>query len=460
MAASSSSSILNALSSSLGTGQGIDVTATVKQLIANLRGPEQVWQTQQQILQGQASALTQLNTEVTALSNSIDSLNDPAGDLSARAVSSSQPTIVTATASNSTPVGSHTVVVNNLATSASYYSGAVANSTTPLAAGSFTIQVGTQSAATITIDSTNNTLDGLAAAITNANIGVTASVVNDSNGARLAIVSNNSGAASDLTINNVSSGLTFTKGATGTDASLTVDGVPISSATNSISDTVAGLTLNLVGAAPNTQVQIAVSPDTTKVTQAVTDFVTAYNTIIQDLSSQFTYNTSTNSAGPLSGDAGARLVQGELLSAATFAGTGNSINTLSQLGVTMNNDGTLTIDNSKLSAAVNSDFNGVQNFFHPVTGIGFAASLKAQLDPLTDPTQGAFSIELKGMSDGQKSFQDQMDNYELYIANEQTLLTAQYTQVDLALRQLPLLQQQIDSELNFTGNSNSNSNNS
>ncbi len=457
MAASSSSSILNALSSSgLGTGQGIDVTATVNQLIANLRGPEQVWQTQQQILQGQASALTQLNTEVTALSNAIDSLNDPAGDLSARAVSSSQPTIATATASNSTPVGSHTVVVNNLASSASYYSGAVANSTTPLAAGTFTIQVGSQPATTITIDSTNNTMDGLAAAITNANLGVTASVVNDSNGARLAIVSNTSGAASDLTVNNVSSGLTFTKGATGTDASLTVDGVPISSATNSISDTVAGLTLNLVGAAPNTQVQIAVSPDTTKVTQAVTDFVTAYNTIIQDLSSQFTYNTSTNSAGPLSGDAGARMVQSELLAAATFTGTGNSINTLAQLGVTMNNDGTLTIDNSKLSAAVNSDFNGVQNFFHPVTGTGFAASLKTQLDPLTDPTQGAFSIELKGMTDGQKSFQDQIDNYEIYIATEQTLLTQQYTQVDLALRQLPLLQQQINSELNFSSNSNSN----
>ena len=459
MAASSSSAILNALSSSLGTGQGIDVTSTVNQLITNLRGPEQVWQTQQQILAGQSSALTQLNTEVTALSNAVDTLNDPAGALSARAVSSSQPAIATATASNSTPVGSHTIVVNNLASSSSYYSGAVANSTTPLAAGTLTIQVGNQAASTITIDATNNTLDGLAAAITNANIGVTASVVNDSNGARLAIVSNTSGAANDLTVNAGSSGLTFTKGATGTDASLTVDGVPISSASNTVTNTVAGLTLNLVGADPNTQVQIAVSPDTTKVAQAVTDFVTAYNTIIQDLSSQFTFNTSTNTAGPLSGDAGARLVQNELLTAATFTGTGNTINTLAQLGVSMNNDGTLTVDNAKLSNAVNSDFAGVQNFFHPATGTGFAASLKAQLDPLTDPTEGAFSIELKGMADGQKSFQDQIDNYELYIANEQTLLTAQYTQVDLALRQLPLLQQQINSELNFTGNSNSNNNN-
>ena len=143
---------------------------------------------------------------------------------------------------------------------------------------------------------------------------------------------------------------------------LTVDGVPISSASNTIANTVAGLTLNLVGAAPNTQVQIAVSPDTDKVTQAIKDFVTAYNAIIQDLTSQFTYNTSTNSAGPLAADAGARLVQTELLSAVTYTGTGNSFNTLAQLGVSMNNDGTLSVDDAKLSSAVNSDFAGCAEF--------------------------------------------------------------------------------------------------
>ena len=453
------SDILNALSSSgLGTGQGIDVASTVSQLIANLRGPEQVWQTQQKVLQTQASALTQLNTEVTALSNAVDALSDPAGALNARSVTSSQPNIVTASASNSTPVGSHTIVVSNLASSSSYYSTPVASSTTPLAAGTFTIQLGSGQANTVTIDNTDNTLDGLAAAITSLNIGVTGSVINDASGARLAIVSNTSGAANDLTIANVSSGLSFTKGATGTNASLTVDGVPISSATNTISNTVAGLTLNLAGADPNTQVQIAVAPDTTKGTQAVTDFVTAYNTIVQDLSSQFTFNTTTSSAGPLATDAGARLLQNELLAAVTYTATGtNSINSLLDLGVSMNNDGTLTIDNSKLSAAVNSNFADVINFFHPVTGTGFASFLRDQLTPLTDPTQGAFSIELNGLNQSQKSFQDQIDNYEVYIATEQQLLTAQYTQVDLALRQLPLLQQQINSELNFSSNSNSNS---
>ena len=443
------SDILNALSSSgLSTGQGIDVASTVNQLIANLRSPEQVWQTQQKLLQVQVSSLTQLNTEVNDLSNAVDNLRDVAGNLMARSVTSSQPGLVTATASNATPIGSHTVVVNSLATSSSYYTAPVATSTTTLAAGTFTIQVGSADPVTITIDGTNNTLDTLAASINNQDLGVSASVINDANGSRLAIVSNQSGAASDLTIANVNSGLAFTKGSTGLNASLTVDGVPIASASNVVTGTVAGLTLNLVGAAANTQVQIGITPDSTHVKQAVTDFVTAYNTIIQDLSSQFTYNTTTQSAGPLAGDAAARLIQGQLLSAVTFTATdGNPIASLTDLGISMNNDGTLTIDDAKLSAAVDSNFTAVQNFFRPATGTGFASSLHDQLTPLTDSTQGAFSIEINGMNDSQKSFQDQIDNFEIYIASQRTLLTAQYTQVDLALRQLPLLQQQIDAQL-------------
>ena len=170
--------------------------------------------------------------------------------------------------------------------------------------------------------------------------------------------------------------------------------------------------------------QIAVAPDTTKGTQAVTDFVTAYNTIIQDLTSQFTFNTTTSSAGPLSTDAGARLVQNELLAAVTYTGTGTSpINSLSDLGVSMNNDGTLTIDNSKLSAAVNSNFADVINFFHPVTGTGFASFLTGSADSVDRPDPGRILHRAQRLeSIGQKSFQDQIDNYEVYIATEQTAL--------------------------------------
>jgi len=459
MAASSTSSILNALSSSgLGIGQGIDVSSTVAQLIAGLRGPEQVWQTQQQLLQTQSSALTQLNNEVSALASAINNLSDISGSINARSVTSSDTGLVTASATSTTPTGTHTVVVNSLATTASYYSNPVANSSTPLATGTFTVQVGSGTPATVTIDNTNNTMDGLAAAINNLNIGVSASVVNDANGARLTIVSNAPGAANDLTVTNEAGGLTFTKGSSGTNASLTVDGVPISSPNNVVTGVVPGLALTLVGADPDTQVQIGVTPDANSVQQAVTDFVTAYNTVIQDLNSQSTYNTTTKSAGPLASDSAASIVQSELMGAMTYSGTStNGFNTLTSLGITMNDDGTLSVDSSALSNAVSTNYAAVQNFFHNSAGTGFADTLQTQLSALTDPTQGAFNVDIQGINNEVQSFQDQINNFEVYIANEQTMLTQQYTQVDLALQQLPLLQQEINAQLNGLDNNGSSS---
>jgi flagellar hook-associated protein 2 len=443
------SSIMSSLSSAgLGTGAGLDVAGTVSQLIAAIRAPEQVWTTQQSLAKVQGQSLTQLNTEVTALSNAIDSLKDVAGAVTARAATSSNTNLVSAAASNATPVGSHTVVVSSLATSSSYYSDPIATSSTTLAAGTFTIKVGSAAATTITVDATNNTLDKLATSINNQNLGVTASVITDANGSRLAVVSNTSGAAGDITITNEAGGLTFNKGVTGQNASLTVDGVPISSASNTVSGVVPGLALNLAGADPNTAVQVTITPDTSKTKQAITDFVTAFNTIVQDLSSQFTYNTTTNSAGPLAGDSVARMVQEEMLNGATYSMTGtNGFNSLSSLGITMNNDGTLGINDATLTNALNSNFADVQNFFQSANGTGFATFLSAQIDPLTDSTQGAFFVDLQGIQATQKSLQDQIDSFEVYVASQQVMLTAQYNQVNVLLQQLPLIQKQTESQL-------------
>src|SRR5690242_8280400 len=319
------SGIMSALSSSvLGGGQGIDVTSTVNQMITAMRAPERQWQSQQQDLQYQISALDQTNSQLTALSTTVDALNDPSSAITARSVNSSQPAIVGASAANGTAPSSHIVVVSNLATTGSYYSDPVASASTALATGTFTVQVGNGQAATITIDNSNNTLTLLAASINGQNLGITASVVNDANGARLALVSDSSGAAGDLTVSNVASGLNFTKGVTGVNASLTVDGVPISSASNQVTGAVAGLSLNLQGAAPGTEVQVSVGPDAARVSQAVSDFVSAYNSVISNLNSQFAYYPGTKTAGVLAGDGSARLVQSQLLSAMSYSAAGTN----------------------------------------------------------------------------------------------------------------------------------------
>src|SRR5262249_48064476 len=160
-------------------------------------------------------------------------------------------------------------------------------STTTLANGTFQIQVGTNAPVSVTVDSSDNTLNGLAEAINNLNAGVQANVINDANGARLAIVSSTTGAPGDVTISGNTTGLTFNKAVTGTNASLTVDGVPISSTTNIVSSAIDGVTLNLASAAAGAPVSITIAPDTTQATNAVNSFVSAYNTAVKDINAQF-----------------------------------------------------------------------------------------------------------------------------------------------------------------------------
>jgi flagellar hook-associated protein 2 len=126
---------------------------------------------------------------------------------------------------------------------------------------------------------------------------------------------------------------------TATNASLTVDGVPISSASNIVSGVVPGVTFTLTGASVGTQVSIGISPNTDDAIKATNDFVTAYNKIIGELNDGFAYNAGTKTGGVLSGDSSARMVQESLLSYATMNISGSgSISTLRSLGIDMNND--------------------------------------------------------------------------------------------------------------------------
>src|SRR5579884_2625419 len=257
----------------------------VDQAIQAASGPLQLMQQQLATLSGQAAALNEIEGKLTALETAIQTLSDPLGPLAAMAATSSNPSIVTATAATGATAGSHLVVVNALATTSSAYSAAFASASTPLNTGSFTLQVGSGTPVTVTVDSTNNTLSGLAATINGLNAGVTASVVTDSSGARLVLVSGTSGSAGTITISNDTVGLGFTVNA-GTDASLTVDGVPISSGSNQVRGVISGVTLNLQSAAPGTTVAISVASDTGAITTAIENFVSAYNALIQDINSQ------------------------------------------------------------------------------------------------------------------------------------------------------------------------------
>jgi flagellar hook-associated protein 2 len=439
-------SSLGLTSSSATSGSGIDVTSVVNQIIESERGPEQIWQQQRTQSQSESTVLSSMNTSLTSLSDKVTALNDFFGVLASKTATSSQTSILTASASSSAVSGNHLIVVTNLASTGTAYSDPLSDANTAFGSGTISFQIGSASH-DIQVDSSNDTLSTLVTYINKQNWGVTASVVNDASGSRLAMVSNTTGDAGDITITGNTSGLTLNKGAKGQNAVLSVDGVPFSSTTNTVTGAISGVTLNLVGGSAGTEVQLTVGPDQASAKQAVSDFVDAYNAVISAINKGTAFNTSTNQAGTLSGDSSVRILQSHLLTDASYAvkGVGNFIN-LGSLGVSMNDDGTLTVDSSKLDDAVTSHFADFQNFFQSPSS-GFATNFNKDLTLLTDPTKGILNLDLTQHTNQQKALSDQINDFEDQLAVRQQQLTTQYSQVDAMLRQFPLIMQQITSQL-------------
>lgn len=556
------SSILAAVNNKSTTA--IDVTAAVAAGIYSDRAPERVWQADQTTLTSQTTALTAIQTATQTLQTDMESLNSLTGPLSERTVTSSASSEVTATAASGTVSGSHTVVVNNLATTGAWYSSLETSSTATLPTSSITITPASGTAVTIATGSGNagDTLADLATAINKDNLGVTATVVSDSTGSRLAIISNTSGAAADFSIsssytswtapqmtssetlaadtlkltsatstagsasitvtegetyaelatainqatdsNGNSLGLTatattdssgntnlsivssdgstaftinepsstagslgFTQSVQGEDASLTVDGIPVDSASNTVTGAISGVTLNLLGASPSTAVNLTVASNATDVSTAINQFVTDYNTAIGLLNAQFTVSSSTDSSGNttsgegvLGSDPTVRSLQSALESALNYTYTPTSgtttVSSLYDLGITVGDDGTLSVDSSTLDSALTNNATDVQNFFEGPALNGFAASMDTAVDTYTNAATGAFKVDLSSIAANNSDLTTEINDFETsYIASEQTRLTAMYTQAETALETLTTTMDQINALLNPSSSSNS-----
>jgi flagellar hook-associated protein 2 len=447
------SSILQAATGA--SSSGINVTAAVNAAVTAARAPETAWQNQESTLQSQANALSQLQTDTTNLDNDMQALNSLTGPLSARTATSSDSSIVSASAAAGTAAGNHTVSVTSLASTASWASGTVASATTALAAGSFTITGATGVTTTISTGTGTSTLTDVATTINGDNLGVTASVVTDATGSRLAIVSNTSGAANNFTVTAGAGGLGFTQAVTGANASLTVDGIAITSASNTVTGSLPGVTLNLLNASPGTNVSLAIAPDTTQASTAVNQFVTDYNKAITDLNAQYTFNGS--SQGVLATDSAVRSLQSTLEGAVSYtfkpaSGT-TTVSNLTSIGISVNNDGTLTTDNAALSSALQNHFGDVQSFFQGASLNGFANTMDHQLTSFLSPTDGAFTLDLKSIRTEYSGLQTDITNFETsYITPLKAQLQSEYSQAEILLQQLPIEMQQINTELGLNNN--------
>jgi len=186
--------------------------------------------------------------------------------------------------------------------------------------------------------------------------------------------------------------------------------------------------------------------------------VATYNNTIQELNAQFAVSAGSNgttTAPPLESDSTVRSVQQQLMSFMTQSfGNNADFATLASLGISMNDDGTLTLDSTQLSAAITNHYSSVVDFFQGTSG--FATTLSSQLTKLTDPINGAFYLDLNGMQDTYTSLQDEINNFQDYIASQQQVWLQEYTQLNVALLQWPFQQQEMDTLFGTNSNSNSN----
>ncbi len=439
-------------------GSGIDFGTIADSIVAQKSGPITLLAAKKSTYQGKSDALKALNTRLITLTEAARTLTDQTIG-GGKIASASDATVLTAAAAETAVNGSITVGVTRIASSLTQTSRGYGATSTPVLAGGATTATfelrkgGATTGTAITIDSSNNTLAGLRDAINAANAGVTASIVDvkgDGTQNQLVLSSTATGTSGRVELVETTAtgtgadlGLTSVNppGATSDfsalDAQLTINGVAITRSTNSVSDAVAGLTLNLKTTGTS---KVDTSLNTAAYTAKVSAFVDAYNAVQDFVATQYKADSSGKPTGVLVGDPTLRSVQNQLrdIVNSSFAGNGGSLKELTQIGITKDSAGKLVIDNSVLTDKLKTSLTDVRSLFSGTgsTPRGFANALLATAAGFSDSVTGT----VKGVID---NFTSSIAGLDKSIASQQERLTAlrasltrQFSVADAAIGQL------------------------
>jgi flagellar hook-associated protein 2 len=374
---SSSSSLGQTILSSLNAGAGIDTSSLIANLTAaqkaSLEGPIT---TKQATNTAQISAAASISSDLTSVASAIHTLIS-GGSLQSQPASSVAG-VMTVAAVPGQAIGSlaTSMTVNQLAMAQSIKSAAVPSAQT-FATGTLSLTVGTSGTPiNINIDSSNNTLAGIAASINGQNAGVTANVITGSDGTSTLVLKGQTGQAQSFSLSSTDNGdgaslsaLNYGGGATGgmsltqaaQDASVTVDGVTVTRASNSFSDVIPGVSMTLTGVGTT---NLSSSLPTDAITSAVGNFVDVFNQLMTELNTATASATSGGTAGPLQGNTAIRALKNQLAQLTTTKLNANgAIGTLAQLGITTASDGTLSVNSTMLSNVMASNPSDVESMF-------------------------------------------------------------------------------------------------
>lgn len=365
---------------SLGIGSGLDIKSLVDDLARAERAPKEALIARRlDANTAKISALSEAASGIDFFASALSSLIGGGTLFSQPSVS--DPNLLTASTVAGNRLGSLSaqIEVVQLAKAQTLESVTLSDASAPVGQGDLTITTGSGSFV-VTVGAENDSLTGLVEAINGKNAGVTASIVTDPNGARL-VLKGGTGEAKAFTLSvpagtttglerftfdpAVSGGMTQAQAAQ--DAVVKLDGVEVRRGSNSFSDLIKGVQIDLKRAAPGSTITLGVTRPTAAIEQAVSDFVEAYNELAKALARTTGAGQNGEGSGPLRGDLSIREMQRQLSQLpSTVLNSQGSIKTLAEIGVATNRDGTLSLNRTRLKTALASDAQGVEALFNPV----------------------------------------------------------------------------------------------
>ncbi|GGW62509.1 flagellar filament capping protein FliD [Vreelandella hamiltonii] len=439
---------------SLGVGSGLDLTGLLDQLQEAERGKLAPITRQKEQQQDKISAYGQLQTSLNSFQDAVAKLNDPKlyQSLSANVRGDA----IKATTSASALPGSYRVEVSQLATSGTLASTRVTDRDTALdLQGATALRLDFGGADSVDIDiAPGSSLSAIRDAINaNKDAGVNATIINDGQGYRLALSSKNTGADASIasfsfvdtsqdpavTVAGPFAEDAATKRA-GEDAALTVNGISISSANNQIEGAIQGVTLNLaelsIADGETATSTITVERDTLKQREAINGFVKAFNDLKGTIAKLTSFTGDSETAGELVGDSTVRTIESRLRSVLTGGVEGGELGTLNQLGITLQRDGKLAVDDDKLSDLVANNPQALSDFFAgDTTANGMAGKLNTTVEQMLG-NNGVVKLAISGAENRIKSLGERFERMEKSIEGTIARYRTQFSQLDAMIAQM------------------------
>ena len=420
---------------------GLDVPSLVSQLMSVERRPIDKLNAKVTSYQTKISSFGTISGLVSSFQSALQGLKS---SLQGYSATPSDVSVFSATAASTAAAGLYSLNVTQLAQAQNLVAIGQTSDTSAISSAASTVTFTIGGTPTDVTIAAGATLQGLRDTINSANLGVTASIINDGSATpyRLVLTANATGAGKGISSITVSgdagidsllkygsTGATMTQTAAAQNAEFTVNGIAITSPSNTVTGAMQGVTLTL-NSLTTTPATLNVARDTAAVGTAAASFIETYNALVSELKTRSAYGSTGTAAPVLAGDNTVRQMLDQLRGIFSTPASGGTLTYLSEVGITTQAGGTLKLDSSKLVSAMTSNFSDVANLFSSATG--FATRLDDWATSVTK-ADGLIYQRTESLNTSIKGYNDQIGKLEIRMTALQKQYTTTYSNLNMML---------------------------